>query len=96
MEKKIKVGLEIRESFHAAMKLMALERNLKLYQITDELLERALGESPRFERNSEWHRKLDLVLDYGSERDKIGIQQNLEWAAEHVSATPQRKPRTGS
>ena len=49
MEKKIKVGLEIRESFHAAMKLMALERNLKLYQITDELLERALGESPRFE-----------------------------------------------
>lgn len=94
MENKIKVGLEIRESFHQAMKRMAIERKVKLYQITDELLEKALTEADQ--RHAEWHRKLDLVLDHGTERDRIGIQQNLEWAAEHVAATPQRKPRTGS
>lgn len=73
---------------------MAADQRTTLNEITDEIFARALLAEPQ--RHSEWHRKLDLILDHGSERDKIGIQQNLDWAAEHIQASPSRKRHTGS
>lgn len=42
-EKKIKIGLEMRESFHRAMKATAAHRDVKLHQVTDEVLARGLS-----------------------------------------------------
>jgi hypothetical protein len=32
------------------------------------------------DENRQWHNKLERVLNEGSERDKVGIQANLDWA----------------
>ena len=53
----------------------------------------ALGENLATTPNNEhagapesarWHALLDVILTSGSEKDRIGIQQNLEWGASAV------------
>ncbi len=33
-----------------------------------------------------WHDKLEFILDRGEERDRIGIQQSLAWAARDLTS----------
>ena len=43
--------------------------------------------------NERWHKMLDEVLDHGTERDRVGIQSNLEWAVNAIRSAgpPKRK-----
>lgn len=45
--------------------------------------------------NAEWHEKLSYILDNGDESDKIGIQRNLTWAKNDISARSGKRD-TGS
>lgn len=74
---------------HRRLKELAGDRNLQVYLrtlITGAIEEEPRRASPYREKNDEWHEKLELVLERGSERDVIGIQQNLEWAAVSIKA----------
>lgn len=42
-----------------------------------------------------WHDKLDRVLCEGTERDQIGIEQNLDWAVNNLPSRPQRRAKAG-
>lgn len=45
--------------------------------------------------HKEWHDKLDRVLSEGTQRDQIGIQQNLDWAVNNLPSRPQRRAKAG-
>jgi hypothetical protein len=37
-----------------------------------------------------WHDKLEGILLNGTDRDRVGIQANLDWAVDHVEAHPRK------
>ena len=37
-------------------------------------------------KHAEWHSMLELILEHGTDRDVIGIQQNLHWAAASIKS----------
>ena len=45
--------------------------------------------------NKVWHDGLEIILTEGSERDRIGIEQNIDWAVKSLGARPTKKAKTG-
>jgi len=41
--------------------------------------------------NEDWHAKLEIILNRGNERDRTGIEQNLDWAVNDIQSRG-RKP----
>lgn len=62
----------------------AVEEGLRLWLDPRPIAVREMPNSNT--KNAEWHAKLELILEHGTDRDVIGIQQNLEWAATTIKA----------
>jgi hypothetical protein len=43
--------------------------------------------------NRKWHDCLERVLEEGTERDRIGIEQNLQWAVNNLQSRPTKKAK---
>jgi hypothetical protein len=80
-DKQIKIGMQLRESYHRKLKQMALDRSLSLYEIVDEVLQKGLGmPSSEMELNKDERKWVDMLLRILRSGDRgaiAAVQPNL-------------------
>lgn len=93
--KHVQVRLTAEE--HTALGKMAGKAGLQAFLrslITAHLSGEAEG-YPYDLTNRIWHDRLERILVEGSERDRIGIEQNIEWAVRSIGPARPQKRKAG-
>ena len=90
------VQVRISEQEHEALVVRVGKRGMQshLRLLISEFVKGASGYSYNAE-NKVWHDRLERILTEGSERDRIGIEQNIEWAVKSLGTRPSKKTKTG-
>lgn len=100
MKPKGKKSLNIDAELHQAIAVASAQTGKGMYELMREAWDVYLagsapivsGEYPYAESNRVWHDRLERILVEGSERDRIGIEQNIEWAVRSIGpARPQER-----
>lgn len=94
--KRIKIGVQIREDFHEHIRETAHQRKTEISRVLNELLEMAIGKGDPYPYSStrKLHEMLEDILQQGSHDDVVGITRNIEWG--HASLPKRGARRAGS
>jgi len=92
----VHLDLSMQEFMVAAAK-EKLEQRQRADDMKSDRLRADADASTYAKKHQPWHDKLELVLSRGTHRDRIGIEQNLDWAVDAINlrAAPVNK-RTGT
>ena len=89
-----KKSVNIDSETHRKIAIASAQQGVDMYELvaaawaTYTASEPAPPVSRRSARSTEpWHDKLDIILSHGSERDKIGIQANIDWAVRSITGS---------
>jgi hypothetical protein len=74
---KIPRSMSISDAVEAALSLWFEARNSPS---VEQVVVESIAKLGYRDANRGWHNKLERVLNEGTERDKVGIQANLDWA----------------
>jgi len=90
------LGFRVTEARQEELKIASARRRQSIQEMIERALDNLLSTGHEVARpqerdtnkNREWHEKLEVVLSRGMQKDKIGIQQNLDWAVADILRRP--------
>lgn len=91
------VQVRLTEEEHAALGKLAGKAGIQAFvrSILSAHLTGEVAGYPYDLANRVWHDRLERILVEGSERDRIGIEQNIEWAVRSIGPARPQKRKAG-